>query len=99
MDLICSAFNELEMIGGGQLQFLQGHKDNTFTVADIQGLDGAGIIKLAHFGSLYLLETGKTTPVQTTESASSSSLCPILPTPGSDKVGAFHDQVYINAHM
>ena len=64
-------------------------------MADNQELDGAGIIKLARFGNLYLPETGKITPVQTAESASGSSLSPIFPTSENERDGAFHDEVFI----
>lgn len=36
--------------------FLQGHKDNTLSLASGQELDGNGVIELAKHGSLYLLE-------------------------------------------
>lgn len=37
-------------------KFLQGHKNNTLSVASNQELDGTGVIDLAKHGSLYLLE-------------------------------------------
>lgn len=59
-DLINFAFPSLSK----NFTFLQGHKDNSLTVASNQELDGNGAIDLAKHGSLYLLECPETVPEQ-----------------------------------
>ena len=40
----------------GNVNYLQGHKDNTLEMSIKQELDGCGVINLAGCGSLYLLQ-------------------------------------------
>ena len=53
MNIITEAFKDINLKG---LKFLQAYKSNCLREADEQALDGAGVIKLAGCGSLYLTQ-------------------------------------------
>ena len=55
-DEVKQLINEVFPTFSSEFVFLQGHKDNTLSLASKQDLDGKGVIELAKHGCLYLLE-------------------------------------------